>query len=262
MKKFRIALVQMFSEKGAVEQNLIETARYIDEAEKRGVDVVGFPEASLSGYSDRGKFPEAVLSRDGPEAAQFVKMTEGKNLTALAGIIENNPGMKPYVTHLVARKGELAGFYRKMNIIEEDTEFASAGDEVNVFGHDGLTFGMAVCSDISMERIFAECARMGAAIVFELAAPGLYGEQAERDWEAGYRWWEGECRKKLSAYAKAYGIWIAVATQAGRTTDEDFPGGGYLFSPKGERVYATKDWQPGVSYLEIDFDSGTVREID
>jgi hypothetical protein len=25
-------------------------------------------------------------------------------------------------------------------------------------------------------------------------------------------------------------------TQAGRTVDEDFPGGGYIFSPTGERV--------------------------
>jgi hypothetical protein len=64
-------------------------------------------------------------------------------------------------------------------------------------------------------------------VVFEVAAPGLYGEQATRDWRSGYEWWRGECHEYLSAYARDYGLWIAVATQAGRTVDEDFPGGEY-----------------------------------
>jgi predicted amidohydrolase len=65
----------------------------------------------------------------------------------------------------------------------------------------------------------------------------------------------------LTEYAEKYGIWIAVATQAGRTSDEDFPGGGYLFNPQGERVYATKDWDPCVAYLEINLDSQVVTEL-
>jgi hypothetical protein len=98
-------------------------------------------------------------------------------------------------------------------------------------------------------------------MMFELAAPGLYGEQKTRDWKAGYEWWEGECLKFLTEYSKKYGIWIAVATQAGRTSDEDFPGGGYLFNPQGERVYTTKDWEPCVVYLEIDLDTPEVTEL-
>ena len=38
---------------------------------------------------------------------------------------------------------------------------------------------------------------------------------------------------KLGRYARDDGVHIAVATQAGRTVDEDFPGGGYLFAPDG-----------------------------
>jgi predicted amidohydrolase len=89
----------------------------------------------------------------------------------------------------------------------------------------------------------------------------LYGEQATRNWRSGFEWWEGECQKYLSAYAKKYGFWIGVATQAGRTIDEDFPGGGYLFAPNGERVYATPDWSPGAIYLEIDLETGRILEL-
>ncbi len=93
-------------------------------------------------------------------------------------------------------------------------------------------------------------------MVFELAAPGLYGEQATRNWQSGFAWWEGECQSYLSRYARQYGLWIAVATQAGRTVDEDFPGGGYLFAPDGRRLYATPDGSPGVVYLGLDLERG------
>ena len=101
----------------------------------------------------------------------------------------------------------------------------------------------------------------GARIIFELAAPGLYGEQATRDWKTGYAWWEGECRKLLSGYARERGVWIAVATQAGRTIDEDFPGGGFVFDPTGARRFATVDEKACALFLEIDPDTGRVLEI-
>ena len=120
---------------------------------------------------------------------------------------------------------------------------------------------MAICADIENETVFAECSQQGAKIVFELAAPGLYGEQVTRNWETGYAWWEGECQKYLSRYAREYGFWIGVATQAGRTVDEDFPGGGYVFFANSERRYATADYSPGAVYVEVDFENNTLMKL-
>ena len=47
MNSLRIGLVQMRCEKGAVAENLETTARHIVEASMRGVEVLGFPEASI-----------------------------------------------------------------------------------------------------------------------------------------------------------------------------------------------------------------------
>lgn len=257
----RIALVQMQCEKGALAQNLERISLSLVEAAARGVDIVGLPEMSLMGYADPTRYPEAANRLDGPEVAALLRLTEPYPFTVLAGIIEENPIGKPFITQLVARQGLLEGSYRKVTIKDEETEWFSAGDKVTVFQAEELTFGIAICADVSNEAVFAECKQQGARIVFELAAPGLYGEQATRNWESGYRWWEGECVKYLSRYAREYGIWVAVATQAGRTVDEDFPGGGYVFAPGGERVYATRDWTPGAVYLGIDFETGQVIEL-
>ncbi len=66
---------------------------------------------------------------------------------------------------------------------------------------------------------------------------------------------------KPGAYAHKYGLWIAATTQAGRKIDEDFPGGGYLFAPGGERVFVTKNFEPGAVYIEFDLENGTYRDI-
>lgn len=260
--KLRIGLIQMRSEKGAIEENLKAISGFIKEADKRGIDILGLPEASVTGYHNPTRYPQAIISTEGPEVDALLRMTRGRTPTVLAGLIEKNPAGKPFITHVVVHDGKITGPYRKRRLGgQPDTDWFSRGRKTIAFTYGDIKYGIAICADIAGENIFAEYARQGAQIVFELAAPGLHGEQSTRDWQRGYKWWERVCLRRLSRYAKKYGIWIAVATQAGRTKDEDFPGGGFVFNPDGNRVYTTKDWNPCEVYLEIDLKNGRITEL-
>lgn len=250
----RIALVQMRCEKGALAENLDTTRAYMAEAAAQGAEIVCFPEASLTGYVDPTRYPSALLALQSPQVARFVAMTGELHVTALAGIVEANPDdahARPYLTQLVARDGILLGVYRKQTIPDDEAHLFAPANEPAVFAHPTVTFGVAICADIESPTVFADCTGRGARLVFECSAPGLYGEQTTRDWEAGYRWWRGECETKLGRYARENGIFIAVATQAGRTRDEDFPGGAYVFGSDGALLTATPDWREGVLYASI-----------
>jgi len=257
----RVGLIQMRCEKATIAENLGSMSRHLAEANDRDMDIVAFPEMSITGYTDPTRYPQAVVRLDGPEVTQLLDMTRGLPATVLAGLIEEHSTGKPFITQIVARHGQLLGCYRKKTIEDEEEIWFSPGEMTPVFKHDPLTFGIAICADIGNERVFGECARQGAQIVFELAAPGLYGEQSTRDWRSGFEWWKGECQKHLSHYAEKYNLWIAVATQAGRTVDEDFPGGGYVFAPDGRCLYATPDGSPGALYLELDLERHSVLQI-
>lgn len=256
-----MGLIQMQCEKGAIQENLNRIAHYLAEAQAHGVEIIGFPEMSLTGYADPSRYPQAVIEVHGPEVAQLLKLTEPYAMMVLVGLIEKNPLGKPFITHLVVRQGVLLGCYRKITIKDEEVEWFSPGETVLTFPFAEVICGLAICADIENEAVFAECRRQGAQIVFELAAPGLYGEQVTRNWANGYEWWDGECLNYLGRYARDYGLWITVATQAGRTVDEDFPGGGYVFAPDGERVYTTENWLPGALYLEIDLENHQVKKL-
>jgi predicted amidohydrolase len=257
----KIGLIQMFCEKADIAANIESHYAYIDEAGKKEIDILAFPEASITGYIDRGGYPEAIIRPDGPEIETLRRKTTERKVTVLAGFIEANPDGKPLATQVVIQDGQIIGYFRKMTIVDDDVEWFTPGDTTPVFTCRDIKYGIAICSDIGNESIFSEYARRRARIVFECAAPGLHGEQTTRDWRSGYEWWEGVCQEYMPGYARKYGLWIMVATQAGRTIDEDFPGGCYVFSPNGERVYATNEWQPGVVYLEIDLHNGRAREI-
>ena len=71
----RVALVQMRCEKAAIAENLMTIAATLAAAEKRRVDIVGFPEMSLTGYADPTRYPEAVITLDGPEVASLLEVT-------------------------------------------------------------------------------------------------------------------------------------------------------------------------------------------
>ncbi|HKD76450.1 MAG TPA: carbon-nitrogen hydrolase family protein, partial [Ktedonobacterales bacterium] len=252
MTRLHTGLVQMRCEKGAIGENLAAIERYIAAGVKHGADILCFPEASITGYVDPLRYPAAVLGRDDLAIARFVQMTLGKGITVLAGFVEANPDGKPFITQIVAHEGQMLGWYRKRTIPDDETHLYAPDHMPGVFTCPKGAFGVAICADIENAALFAEHAQHGARIIFEAAAPGLYGEQATRDWQAGYLWWQGECMQHLSRYARELGVWIAAATQAGRTRDEDFPGGGYVFAPDGTCIHQTHDWNETVLYADID----------
>lgn len=258
----RVGLIQMMCEKGALDRNRRTMAAVLEQAARFDVDVVGFPEMNLTGYADAARFPQSVVELAGPEVERTVALTAAYPFAVLFGIEEHNPAGKPFITQILARRGQILGHYRKITIEEEEVNWFTPGNgDVLVFDAGGARLGVSICADLHNESVFAACREQGAEIVLELAAPGLYGEQSQRNWQSGYAWWEGDCRRYLGAQAQSQGLWIAVATQAGRTIDEDFPGGAFVFAPSGERLFTTSDGSPGAVYLDIDLSQGRVTEL-
>lgn len=252
-KDAKIALVQMNCEKTAIERNLLLMEEYISASQKNRVDIVCFPEMNITGYIDPTKQPQAVLSIDHDAIRRVIQYSKIYSICIIAGFVEYNLIGKPYITQFVAHDGKLLGFYRKKTIKDEEAEWFSPGNQLPlpVFSISGLKFGLSVCADIDDSNIFKEYAQTGAKIVFESAAPGLYGDQKSRNWESGFNWWRTNCFEKLGKYAREQLLYIGVATQAGRTSDEDFPGGGYLFNPRGECTIESGDWSTNIIYTEI-----------
>lgn len=241
----KIALVQMAVHDGDISANLAFMRATIAAAEARGVDVVLFPEVSLTGFLANAGGGGSPLAFDGPAVARFVALTADARITALTGLVKANPAGRPFISQVAARDGSLLGVYRKRTLPPDEAPYYTAGTGLALVPHPAGPFAMTICADIDNAPLFREIAHAGARLVLHAAAPGLYGDRASRDWRAGFDWWRGECDAKLGRYARENGLFIAVATRAGRAEFEDFPGFGALYAPDGCRA-AIEDWHAGV----------------
>lgn len=133
-----------------VKTNLEDTIDKIEMGKRDGVDLMVFPELSLTGYFVREKYHQAALRMDAPEIKQLVKATKGT--AAIVGFIEESPSMNFYNSALIAVDGEIQFAYRKINLpnygVFEERKIFANGKHVRVFKLQGLTVAPFICNDL------------------------------------------------------------------------------------------------------------------
>lgn len=253
-KSIRVALVQMQCEKNRLTRNLRKIACYVNLAAEARTDIVCFPELSITGYTNPIKYPRIVQYADSRMMKKFYSFTKSKHIIAIAGFIEKNYNGKPFISQAVAASGKLVGVYRKRNTAPNEKKWFAKSSNIPIFNtENGIKFGISICADTKKEESFRDAAQLGAKIVFHASAPGLYGKRRKThdDWMRGYRWWQKECHKHLSKYAKKNKIFIVSTTQCCSTIDEDFPGGMYIFSPNGNCICQSNNYTESSLICEI-----------
>jgi predicted amidohydrolase len=209
-----------------------------------------FPEFSLTGSVDALRDPERAIPVGHAAVWEVVAATARTGVGTVFGIAERE-GDSSYITQLFASGGELRAMHRKRRLGEGEEGF-SLGGEPEVFQVGRVTCGIVICAESQDPSIWRDLARAGASVIFFCAAPGLSDRRTdEASWRAGLLWWEGSGLADAKAAARANGFSVAVATQAGSTFDEDFPGLAALVSPAGEVTDRTPDWRPGSLVVEI-----------
>ena len=236
--------------KGAVADNLAAHRRVLADARAAGCALALFPEMSLTGSVDPAQAPERLVALDDPIISALAAATGDLGVAAVFGIAEQHP-RGPFITQLVASGGQVQGVQRKRHLGEDEVAYVVA-DEDELFEVAGTPFAIAICAEAHVDRPFAFAQRAGAGLVCFPAAPGLYGRRTtEAEWRAGWDWWLDCALGDARRHACERNLWIAIASQAGSTADEDFPGLAALVDPHGEVVVQTPDWSPADLVVEV-----------
>jgi predicted amidohydrolase len=247
----RALLAAIRCEKGDVGGNLSAHLRLLAAAASAGCDLALFPEMSLTGSADPATHPERLIALDHPAVAELARASGETGVGACFGVAERSPAGEPHITQVFAAGGRVAGAQRKRHLGEGEEAF-TAGPGSQVFEHGGIRFGIAICAEAGFDAPFDAAAASGARLVLFPAAPGLYGRRTdEASWRAGFSWWEGSGLGDARRHARRLGLWVALAGQAGSTTDEDFPGLAGLVRPDGSVAARLPDWREGVLTADI-----------
>ncbi len=161
----KIAMVQLCASTQHMASNYKRIVDYVMRAYDQGVDMICFPELTLTGY-DLSKSNED-LDRQDDYLKELRTLAERLHMTILVGGIERD-GTKRYITQFVLHT--TIESYRKIHIGKKEGQYVASGDKVHVFQSKLLTFGIMLCYDTHFPELASIMARMGAKVIFAPSA--------------------------------------------------------------------------------------------
>ena len=247
----RMLLAAITCEKAALTSNLEAHLALIEQAARSHIDVVVFPEFSLTGSVDPSRNPRHAIACDDSAVQTLAAATAGRDISAIFGIAERADDTF-FITQLTVRDGAVVGRQRKRHLGEAEDAYAASDNEALVVAVADRRVGVIICAEAGVDRLWDATHTAGADLVVMCSAPGLYGRRTdEAAWKAGFEWWDGHGLVEARLNARRLGVWVAMATQAGVTVDEDFPGIAALIGPDGEVVERLPDWHPGTLIVDV-----------
>jgi NAD+ synthase (glutamine-hydrolysing) len=180
----RIGLAQINTTVGDLEGNRKKVLEYLERARAESVDILAFPELTLTGYPPE----DLVFRRDflhETHKALHSLILHVRDLVAIVGFVEDQ-GERRYNAAAVICDGQLMGIYRKHCLpnygVFDEVRYFSPGEDFRVFTDGNLIFGVTICEDLWRPNgPIAAQARAGAQMIVNISAsPYEIGKSAQR----------------------------------------------------------------------------------
>ncbi|MDQ3215589.1 MAG: nitrilase [Pseudomonadota bacterium] len=246
-----VAVAQTESILGELEPNLRKHLELIDAARTSGVDVLLFPEMSLTGHSAGPDTLRLAIDRDHRFIAEIARAS-GEMCTVF-GLIEEGAGAQFYNSAIAVRHGKVAFVHRKINLATygklEDGKHFAAGSHIETFElAPGWRASVLVCADTWNPALVHLAALQGATLLLVPISSAIEAVAAEFDNPHG---WD----TNLRFYALTYGMPVMMANRVGAEGDLTFWGGSRILDPFGRPLAEAAGKGEELVRAQLDFAS-------
>ena len=229
---FRIRLAQIGPRLGDVDTNLQMHLQAMQKAASEQVDLLVFPELSLTGYYLRDLTADVALPSDAPELVQLAEATS--SLDTLLGYVEEDANFGIFTSALYLHQGQRQHLHRKVYLptygMFDEGRYLSAGNSVRAFDTQFGRMGMLICEDIWHPMLPFLLAQQGMHyLVVTSNSPtrgpkpeGLHLQRVYYD--------------MLATYARLFQIYVIFCNRVGYEDGVNFWGGSCVMNPDGEII--------------------------
>jgi NAD+ synthase (glutamine-hydrolysing) len=151
MNELKVGLAQISPFLGDVPRNLGLHLERIEQAKAQGVQLLCFPELSLTGYVLRDLVPAVAMkaAEDNPVLADLLSISHALDL--LVSFVEEDQRHRYYIAAAYLSQGRIAHVHRKVYLptygMFEEARFLAAGDRFRAFDSRFGRMGMLICED-------------------------------------------------------------------------------------------------------------------
>lgn len=235
MTRFKLGLVQMNTRLGDVKSNLEVHLERIDQAREQDVDLLVFPELSLTGYSLMDMVPEVVRSPEPDDPAFGPLLKASRELDLLVGFVQEDRRHRFYIAAAYLSQGELLHVHRKVYLptygLFQEGRFFAWGDRVRAFDSRFGRVGVLICEDFWHVSPPYLLWLDGAEIFYFMSASPSRGLSND-DVLGSERWVERLNR----SYASLFQAFVAHTNRVGFEDDLKFGGRATTFDPEGDSL--------------------------
>jgi omega-amidase len=146
--------------------NLVVCKQVIFEAKRKNVDLVIFPEMTLTGFSMNLESTQENVNSS-PTIKFFQEMSSQYKIAVLFGVALENNGNVTNNAVFIDKKGDISGSYAKIHLFSFAGEHESftPGSEISVVEFLGQEIGLSICYDLRFPEIYSAMSRRAKMII-------------------------------------------------------------------------------------------------
>lgn len=219
VRKVRVAAIQMVCDAGKVRDNLKHAQEMVEEAVKKGAELVLLPELMPSGYMATEAIWDYAETMDG-QSVTWLKAVAEEHKIYLGFTFLEAEGEDFYNTFILATpKGDIAGRVRKSPPASIEANFYKAGNDPHVIETELGRIGVSICYENLLYDRICELSKLSVDIVLSPSAAGrpkaiLPGDV--RRFENMLKQWRG-------LYGQVLGVPNVIANRVG-PLETELPG--------------------------------------
>lgn len=239
----RVGLAQINPTLGNVERNLEMHREFIEQGKKAGVDLLVFPELSLTGYFLKDMVPQVALRLDSPTVRRLAEMSRGTSV--VVGLVEESRSALFYNSALYLEDGVIRHCHRKVYLptygLFDEQRYLARGRTVRTFSSRFGTTALLICEDLWHASTVYIAAQQGAELLLiPSASPGRGVAEGERTLAIAETW---EAMNRT--YSTLFTLGLCFSNRVGYEDGVSFWGGSEVLSPAGERLLKGEYFEEG-----------------
>jgi len=249
--KLEIALAQINTRLGDIQANLEKHLALAQEARLAGIDLLVFPELSLTGYVLQDLVPSVSCRSDSDDPVFHQLLEASRKIDLMVGFVDEDTRHRFYIASAYLSQGAVVHVHHKVYLptygLFDEGRFFAPGNSVRAFDTRFGRFGMLICEDFWHASPPYLLWLDGAdVLLFASASPGR-GLNGEPKLESS-AWVEHTNR----AYAGLFTVFVAHSNRTGFEDGLNFWGGSTIFDPNGKLVVQGPYFEESLTTAEID----------
>ena len=140
IQDLKIATVNFLAHFGDIKQNLAQTEGWVAQLASQDVEIICFPELSITGYSSKNNINQFAQPVPSVVTDELIRISNQYGVWLLVGLPEKDKDKNIYISQVVVNPEGIAGVYRKTILFPDEKKIYTSGNEIIVFKHQKITF--------------------------------------------------------------------------------------------------------------------------